>query len=49
MAEYNVPNGETSNGLTLNDKDTMRALCDMGVDYILSDYPEYCVQARGHK
>ena len=34
---------------TVNDMPTVQRLCDMGVDYILSDYPEYCVQARGHK
>ena len=31
---------------TVNDKDTMRALCDMGVEGIMTDYPEYCVEAR---
>lgn len=31
---------------TVNDKATMRTLCDMGVDGILTDYPEYCVEAR---
>ena len=31
---------------TVNDKDTMRVMCDMGVDGILTDYPEYCVEVR---
>ncbi len=31
---------------TVNDKDAMRALCDMGVEGIVTDYPEYCVEAR---
>ena len=31
---------------TVNDKDAMRAMCDMGIDGILTDYPEYCVEAR---
>ncbi len=31
---------------TVNDKDAMRTLCDMGVEGILTDYPEYCVEAR---
>lgn len=33
---------------TVNDKRTMRALDDMGVDGILTDYPEKCVQALNH-
>lgn len=31
---------------TVNDMDMLRALCDMGVEAILTDYPEYCVEAR---
>jgi glycerophosphoryl diester phosphodiesterase len=31
---------------TVNDQVTMRTLCDMGVDGIITDYPEYCVEAR---
>lgn len=31
---------------TVNDRDVLKAMCDMGVDAILTDYPEYCVEAR---
>lgn len=31
---------------TPNTRSEVRALCALGVDYILSDYPEYCVQER---
>ncbi len=32
---------------TVNDAETARALCDMGVDGILTDYPECCPGAQG--
>lgn len=31
---------------TPNTREEVRALCDLGVDYILSDYPDYCVAYR---
>ena len=31
---------------TVNDKKLVKKFCDMNVDYILSDYPEYCVRVR---
>ena len=31
---------------TVNDKSAVRNFCNMGVDYILSNYPNYCVEVR---
>ena len=31
---------------TVNDKKTMAAVCAVGVDSVLTDYPEYCIEAR---
>lgn len=31
---------------TVNDKSTLTRLCNMGVESILTDYPEYCIEAR---
>ena len=31
---------------TVNDRNAVKRFCDMGVDYVLSNYPDYCVQVR---
>ena len=31
---------------TVNDVSILRSLCDMGVDSVLTDYPENCIEAR---
>lgn len=31
---------------TINDRETVEAMCALGVDYIVSDYPELCVEAQ---
>ena len=46
VVKYWHDNGYKVCAWTVNDKDAMRTLCDAGVDSILTDYPEYCVEAR---